>query len=539
MSRSWPGSGAPPEEPDVCIVGGGIAAALTAYKLGRAGIRTLILEAGPRHPRELAMQRMHSFLDGNDPWRSDRPERDAYSSGGEIDYPLNETRVKAVGGSTMHWAGYTPRFLANDFRLRNRYGIAEDWPIGYDDLEPYYAEAERELGVSGAEDNPFASARSTGFPMPGFPIGYDESLMVNAGATLGLRFHSLPQARTSRAYGDRPGCVTFSACRACPIRARYSGDIHIERAEATGLVTVLPEARVVRLETDEKERRVRRALFVSASGEMHEVRARIFVLAAHAVESARLLLLSATAARPQGLANSSGLVGRYFMEHNSQHRIATLDTPLYPHRKGFATALSQQFHDHPERGEGSGFMLSGMASESRFPHQVDVLASRSGQWGEAFAEEIEQYAKEEYGRKFLLRVHAEPLPTEDNRIELDPDLKDDLGNPAPRLYYALTDYQRSAYAKGLNLISDLAEAMGAESLGPVRDHFGAHHAGTCRMGGDTGRSVVDSNLRSHDHPNLYICGSATFVTLSLVNPTLTISALALRLGDHLAARRRR
>lgn len=527
-----------PRETDVCIVGGGVAGAVTALKLGRAGIRTLVLDAGGRHPPEASFERMERLLEGDDPWRTDHPERDVFSMGGEIDYPLNHTRVKAVGGSTLHWAGYTPRFLESDFRMRSLYGRAEDWPISYAELEPYYAEAEAELGVAGTADNPFASPRSGPFPLPGFPMGYDEGIVAEAARQQGVTFHSYPQARTSVAWRGRPPCATYSICRACPIRARYSGDIHVELAEATGRVRVVPYAPVVRLEADASGRRVRRAVVAAEDGSSYAVEARLFVVAAHAVESARLLLLSAGSGHPQGLANRSGRVGRGFMEHRSQHRVVEVDRPLYPDRKGFTTSLSQQFHDGPERADRSGFTLAGWAAGGpRFESLLRGLLSRSGSWGERFAEDLEQQVRAQYGHTLILRNWVEPLPRDENRVDLDPELRDVFGNPAPRLSYGISEYEREGHRKGAEVLTALVDALGGRPRSGWESHFGSHHAGTCRMGDDPERSVVDRNLKAHDLDNLYVVGSSAFVTLSLVNPTLTIVALAARLGSHLVQRR--
>jgi glucose dehydrogenase len=522
--------------PTVCIIGSGVAGALTAWKLGRAGVRTLILEAGPRYPREEAAQRMQRFMEGDYPWQSNWPERDVYSSVGEVDYPLNDHRVQGVGGTTLHWQAYSYRFLESDFRMRTRYGLAEDWPISYDDLEPYYGEAEVEMGVACEEDNPFAAPRSQGFPLPGFPWAYDERFTVAAAQRLGITFHSVPQARTSEAYRGRPACETYGVCRVCPIRARYGADIHVELAEATGHVTVVPDARVVRLETGGSDR-VTRAIYRTRDDTEHAVTAEAFVLAAHAVESPRLLLLSAQPGHPDGLANSSGAVGKYFMEHMGQLRHATLDRPLYPSRTGFQTTISQQYHDREDRDEASGFLFRGVAEVGPSPESfIAEVALRSGNWGEEFAREVLERIDEEYGRTMLIGSNAEALPSEDNRVDLDPELTDVFGDPAPRLTYGISEYERRGYEDGDRWIHDLADALGARSLGPMYNHFGSHQAGTCRMGSDPASSVVDPNLRAHDVENLYVVGSSNFVTHSVVNPTLTIAALALRLGDHLVRR---
>lgn len=527
-------------ECDVCIVGAGVAGALVAYALGRAGISTVVLEAGRRHPVEDRPRYMARQLDWDDPWRTDAPRRDVYTRGGGVEYDLNRYRVKAVGGSTMHWVGYTPRFHADDFAMRTRFGVAEDWPVRYVDLEPWYCEAEAELAVAGTE-SPFASPRSCPYPLEAFPVGYDEGLLVQAGRRIGIDFHPIPQARNSAPYDGRPQCVTFGTCRTCPIRVRYSADVHVELAEATGRVTVIPESTVVRLETGGVNGgagagRVRRAIYVASDGTEHACEAEAFVVAAHAVESARLLLLSAQPGHPDGLANGSGTAGRFFMEHMGQFRMAELDRNLHPHRKGFATVFSQQYHNHSTRDRESGFLLRDNAEGPTLDALLRSTIGRSGNWGRALESELESVVRDRFGRTFLIGSNAEPLPSPENRVELDSEVRVCFGNPAPRITYAISDYERTAYRRADPIIHALADELGARSLGDMQNHFGGHQAGTCRMGDDPDASVVDRQLKAHEVENLYVVGSGNFVTLSVVNPTLTIAALALRLGAHLGGK---
>ena len=521
---------------DVCIIGAGIAGALVAYKLGRAGIKVIMLDAGPRHNLQDRFTYMQRHLSGDNPWQSNHPSRDVYTNGGDVEFPLNKYRVKAVGGSTLQWSGYIAIFHKSDFEMKSRYGIADDWPISYSELEPYYCEAEQELGVAGADDNPFASPRSKPYPLPPFPIGYDESKLADAFNTLGIRYHTVPQARLSKPYKNRLPCAMFSVCHACPIRAKYSADIHIELAEATGNVTVLSDANVVRIDTN-SARRVKRAIYAMRDKTEHAVSAKIFVLAAHGIESPRLLLLSKSNLFPDGLANSSGMVGKYFMDHTGRLQVGQVDYSLFPYRKGFYTLTTQQFYDKPIRNHEAAFILRGRATGGHATNIAKKVVRHSGNWGSRLEREIKTTLTEEFGKEFKIESIVEPLPTETNRVELDKDVKDFFGNPAPRLIYQISDYEQTTFQRIDKLTEEIFNTMNARKLGEVKLNYEGHYSGTCRMGSDPRTSVVSKDLQTHDIENLYVVGSSVFVTLGAVNPTLSISALALRLGDHLISKR--
>lgn len=520
---------------DVCIIGAGIAGALVAYRLGRAGAKVVILEAGPRHKVDERFSYMQRYVAQENPWRTDNPQRDLYTNGGEVQYPVNQFRVKAVGGTTLHWGGMTPRLHESDFEMRSRYGIADDWPITYAELQPYYAEAETELGVAGEDDNPFGPPRSGPYPLPGFPASYHENKLRQACKGLGIQFHTLPQARTSVSYRGRPACQTFSTCHVCPIRAKYSADLHIELAEATGNVTVVPLANVLRLELD-RQRRVDRAIYATPDKVEHQATARVFVLAAHAVESARLLLLSKSAAFPDGLANSTGMVGKCFMEHLSYIRMGLVDGLLFPYLHGFETIQSEQFYDEPSRDHRAAFVLQGSAAGPTPPQIAKKVIDSSGNWGTDLETELRRTLTEEFGKFFWVEAMIEQLPVEMNRIELDRQVVDYFGNPCPQIFYTITEYQKAALRRADEVLKSMLEALGARLIGEKLG-FAAHPGGTCRMGNDPKTSVVDRNLRAHDVNNLYIVGSSVFPTLGALMPTLTIAAIALRLGGYLLSRR--
>jgi choline dehydrogenase-like flavoprotein len=517
---------------DVCVIGAGVAGALVAYRLGRAGAKVIILEAGRRHRVAERLTYMQRFLAQDNPWATENLQRDLYTNGGAVQYPLNRLRVKAVGGTTLHWGGMTPRFHESDFEMKSRYGIAEDWPITYAELEPYYCEAEAELGVAGEDDNPFGPPRSRPYPLPGFPASADETTLRQVCKALGIRFHTLPQARTSVSYRGRPACQTFSTCKICPIRAKYSADLHVELAEATANVTVAPLANVLRFEVD-PQHRIKRAIYATPDRVEHQCTARVFVLAAHAIESARLLLLSDSADFPHGLANSSGMVGKYFMEHASYSRTGQVARWHFPHYHDFETIQSEQFYDESGRDQRAAFILQGMAGRPTPTQIANDLIKSSGHWGRDLEAELRAALVEASGRSFWIEAMLEPLPVETNRIELDREVKDYFGIPCPRIIYNLTEYEKAAMRRADHVIKSMFDALGAHTLQEAKIGFGAHQSGTCRMGNDPKTSVVDRNLCAHDVQNLYIAGSSVFPTIGALMPTLTIAAVALRLGDYL------
>src|SRR5882724_2757834 len=272
-------------EIDVCIVGAGAAGGVMAWELARRGVRVVVIESGPRHDFGQRGEYARRYLKHENPWRTPLSGVDRHTVGGTSLYGLEWRRVRGVGGSTLHWEGYAIRLHADDFRLRSLYGIADDWPISYQDLEPYYARAEKALGVAGADDDPWASPRSTPFPLPAFPFSYSDRLFAPTCRSLGIALHSLPQARNSVAYGGRPACQACGVCHACPTGAKASVDLtQIPEAEASGNARVLTEATVLRLEVDGSGQ-VSAAVYARPDKVERRLTARVFVLAAGAIET--------------------------------------------------------------------------------------------------------------------------------------------------------------------------------------------------------------------------------------------------------------
>ncbi|PSP82903.1 GMC family oxidoreductase [Halobacteriales archaeon QS_6_64_34] len=537
----------PSENPDVCVVGSGVAGALVAYSLARRNHDVVLLEAGRRFDLAERGRQLEEALrpsrDINDIWDMGG-ERDQFTSSGDIYYGLNNTRVKAVGGTTLHWLGITPRFHEKDFEMNTRYGLASDWPISYEDLRPYYAEAEEELGVAGSSDNPFAPPRETGFPMPAFPPSYSDSLFADACDDLGITMHSVPQARNSETYDDRSQCVGFSICiPVCPSGAKYSADVHIRKAEEHG-ARVIDRAPVQRLDHDSRGERVEAAMYATPDGARHRQTADRFVLACGAVETPRLLLLSTSDTYPDGLANSSGVVGNYFMDHPIVSVTAELDQPTNQEPIGFHTRESHQFYDHDDPTPGSIKLVF----DNHNPANPAEMAMRGGDsgvrgdltdvltgdsWGDAVLEKMRGATP---NRTVRLFASPEVLPRQGNTVELDRSKTDNHGNPVPDITFSVGSHGRETMAHCREIQRDILDELGATVVSESsleNPRVASHKMGTTRMGVDPDTSVVTPELRSHDLENLFIASSSVFVTGGAMNPTLTIAALALKLADYI------
>ena len=537
-------SRAPEGRADVCVVGAGPAGALVAHELAEAGQEVVVLEAGPRFEFEERDGRMERAIrpafDTGDVWNMGG-ERDEFSADGDRYYPLNVARVKGVGGSTLHWQGMVMRLHESDFAGENGPGPA--WPIDYADLRPYYAAAERKLGVAGADDNPFAPPREEPFPMPAFEPSYSDALFAPACERLGIATHSVPNARNSEGYDGRSACVGYGTCQpVCPSGAKYSADHHVEKAEAAG-ARVVDRAPVQRLETDGE--RVTAARYATPEGEYTQ-RARQFVLAAGGVETPRLLLLSQSREHPDGLANSSGLVGCYFMDHLFAGAGGTLDRRTRQNHVGFLTSGSHQFYDdpgQPVKRDGET-VVPGTDSGDLQPLKLEFLNYAGPSpvelalGGETWGDDLLADLREGYGHSIAMGGLVGQPPRKANRVTLDTSTTDDHGNPVPDIRWSLGPRVERTLQRANDIQRAVLSELGAEvawTVGPADTGPAYHHMGTTRMGTDPADSVVNPRLRTHDLPNLTVASSSVFPTAGSMNPTLTIAALALKAADHLKA----
>ncbi|MFT4947016.1 MAG: choline dehydrogenase-like flavoprotein [Natronomonas sp.] len=533
----------PAEPADVCIIGAGIAGGIVGAKLAERGFDVVVLESGERFDPDDRLAQMEQAIrpehDDKEIWNMGGA-RDRFSNSGDVEYALNERRVKGVGGTTLHWLGTTPRLHPRDFELRSRYGLGTDWPISYDDLRPYYAEAEREMGIAGG-DSGAAPPREQPYPMEPFPSTHSDGLFEAACEELDISMRPCPQARNSERYDGRSQCVGYGTCiPVCPSGAKYSGDVHVRNAEADG-ASVIDRVTVEYLEHGPDT--VDAARYVTPDGTRHRQEARQFVVAAGGVETPRLLLLSESESYPDGLANSSGLVGRYFMEHPAVRTTARIDRETNPEPVRFLTRISEAFYEGADGPPGSILLkfgnpnpdspaehaLSGPGSDSLDGVSEAVTGS---EWGEDLLDGYDTA-----NRTLWIGGNLEMLPDRSNRVTLDTSTTDKFGNPVPDVSFSVGSYARRTAEEALDIQREILETAGAEVVrrtDPADPNFLSHHLGTTRMGEDSTESVVDSRLRTHDIENLWCVSSSVFPTAGAANPTLTIAALALRTSEFLA-----
>jgi choline dehydrogenase-like flavoprotein len=512
---------------DVVVVGSGAGGAVAAKELAEAGLSVVVIEAGKRfNPfTDYPTGRSDFELLAGKVFDSDDKCRDLYTVTGSNGFFYN--RVKGVGGTTLKYVACSPRFHEPDFRVRTEDGIGDDWPIRYEDLEPFYTRVEYELGVSGptgSEANPFDPPRSRPFPTPAHRFNL-ASLAIKRGTDkLGLHLVREPLAIPSVDWNGRPACSNAGTCSfGCAIAAKSSMDVtYIHAAERTGKVEIRERctAHRVMVNPDGKARGV---AYFDGEGREHEIAARAVVLAGNAVETPRLLLLSSSGRFPDGLANSSGLVGKYFMEH-----LAVVANGLFEERMD------------PWRGIPTGGMLQDFYATNKanaFARGWTIYVRCGENWPLSTAKKVSGWGGAHKHRMQKLFAHSvglstvgEQLPDVRNQVTLDPNVKDRFGLPVPRLTNELSMNDR-AMIKAIKIsLTDILNAAGSVEIleNDHRPGWSSHYLGTCRMGSDPKSSVVNGSGRTHDIPNLFIADGSVFVTGAAVNPAITISALAAR-----------
>jgi glucose dehydrogenase len=521
---------------DVVVIGSGICGSLSAHRLVKQGASVLILEAGPRIDRgQIVANYRNSPRKGDwmgpypfSPW-APHPQFHPKDNGYLIQagpYPYPAEYIRAVGGTTWHWAAHAWRYLPNDFRIKTLYGVGRDWPISYDDLEPYYYEAEVKMGVSGAPNT--GSPRTKPFPMEPVAEPWAMRRFRERLAAGGYEVVSNTTARNSRTYDGRPACCGNNNCQPiCPIAAQYDGGVASSTAEAAG-AKIVPNAVVYRIEHNPQGRIVA-VHYYDPDKNSHRVTGKIFILAANGIESPKLLLMSASDKYPNGLANSSGMVGRNLMDHPSSSLTFDAEEELWLGRGHQSPSSINTLRDGAFRSEHAPFRLDFTNISQARSVTEDLIAA--GVYGPELEKQLRYRAAHQVSVKNVLEV----LPNPDNRVVLSSQ-KDALGIPKPEIHYSLDDYVHKGMAAAKLHYARIAELMGGTNLRYTADGVYAnnqHITGTMSMGDDPKDSVVDRFGRTHDHENLFIASTGVMPTAATVNSTLTGVALALRTAQHI------
>lgn len=596
---------------DAVVVGSGIAGSLVASELSAAGLHVLVIEAGVGADRTLEgheefVSRFYGAASkdnqapypenlnanmprGGDVRRITPGERDTFAyivKNGPLATDTTYTRV--FGGTTMHWEAKTPRMLPADFRMHSRFGQGRDWPISYDDLLPFYNEAERELGVSGdvADQAEVGVPFSDGyhFPMRGIPLSYLDKTVAKgvdgmpvelAGEMFQLKVRAFAQARNGVPDPDYDGGKGFvpvgavstsqvevgGRCQGnincvpiCPVQAKYSAGRTLAKALQTGHVDLLVQAVASKVLIDPESRRVsgieikRYSDPESPRHTTHTMRARTYVLAAGAVENPRLMLAS-------GLEASSGLMGRNFMDHAYLLTWGLLPEIAGTYRGTVCTGGISDLRDGAFRRRQAAFAIDihndGWGWAVGSPH-TDLLRMVDSE--NLFGTELRDALPGRLSRQLLMAFMVDVPASESNRVWVDPGLLDPLGNMRPVISYMLADYTMRGVQSARRLSERIFQRLGAADhtfYDPADPryttyqgegfvvHGGNHLAGTHVMGHSKADSVVDGYQRSWDHDNLYLVGGGSMASVGTSNVTLTLAAMSLRTGRHIATRLRR
>ena len=544
---------------DVCIIGSGAAGSTMAYALGRAGLSVVILESGPRFdPARYPMNELnwevrpgafdpspeqrHQYVYGTGAAEPLDPRYDHLHSWSEAEgryitsgrrTPPRVHRVRGVGGTTLHYQGEAHRFSPHGFQSHSQLGYAEDWPIRYDSLAPYYEEMERLLGVAGDHANPFKASRGP-FPNPPHALSCASRHVKRGFDRMGLHLHPNSLAILSRPYDGRMACIYCNGCSmGCMTRAKSSVDVAlIPKAEASGRVAIRTGVAVHRLSTDSKGL-IDGALYFDERKVERRQAARVFVVACGALETPRLLLNSSAPMFTDGLGNRSGMVGRYFMETLYHTTTGLFREPLHSYEGLQIDSRAWDWNASSSTRGFAGGVVLGVSASGLLGPLTYARAVASG-WGKRHKDFMRAY----FGHAITVFANGEHLPHQDNRVDLDPVKRDGHGVPVARITTALrrNDLEMLAFMK--TQCRAVLKAAGAERIIGEESAYDissiTHMGGTCRMGDDPSRSVVDRYGRSHDVRNLYIVDSSSFVTQGGGDsPSLTIQALALHAAEHL------
>ena len=533
------------EAVDFVIVGSGAAGGVLAKELSTQGFSVVVLEQGPwRGPVDFTHDEFATWmLNALLPSAADFPQTFRNSPDAEAQVQRTSPPLlyaTGVGGSSVHFTGNFWRFRPVDFKERSLLGSISgtafaDWPITYEELEPYYTKVDWECGVSGAP-GPNDPPRSRPYPLPPMPIKSSGALMELGARRLGWNAQVAPVAILSQPFNGRNACIHCGYCMGygCEMGAKSStAAAMIPLAVASGSCEIRTGATAMRVDVDAAGRATG-VIYVDDAGTEHRQFAHAVIVSANGAETPRLLLNSASPRYPDGLANSSGFVGKYMMWNAHADAYALFEHPLNEYKSIQVTRIIHDFYDSdPKRGYYGGGALDGRLWTGPMMFALFGLPPDAPMWGADYKRMLVEY----FTRTMQVAAAGTSLPVASNSITLDPTVKDKWGRPAMRVTYHdhADDLANITFlqARGVELL----EAAGAKRVwthpvGPAT--LGAHLLGTCRMGNDPRTCVVDRYHRTHDVKNLFLCDGSSFVSSGRGQPTMTIQALAFRAADHIS-----
>ncbi|HUA85067.1 MAG TPA: GMC family oxidoreductase [Bryobacteraceae bacterium] len=531
----------PNTQVDFLVIGSGISGGIMAKELSGAGFSVVVLEKGDwLHESDFQYDQLKhtsrgSIMATTSPATFRQTEDEKAMPTSAFHYG------SCVGGGTVHYSGSSWRHHASDFKEKSIFGPVagsgfDDWPVTYEELEPYYTRVEWEIGYSGLGGaSPFESPRSKGYPLPPMPNKSSGVLMERAAKKLGLHAVPVPVAMLSQAYRGRSGCIHCGYCSGygCKVAAKSSSLSAIIPGLERGNKCEIRSNSYAREISVDGQGRVTGAVYFDPNKKEVFQRAKVVIVSCNGLESPRLLLMSKSSRFPQGLANSNGVVGRYFVPGCGASAHGVFEHELNEYKSVTTTRGVEDFYmADPKRGYYGGGRMDARGNMAPVGFALGGLSPDVPRWGTDFKKAVRQ----DFSRTLTVQGFLTCLPVESNRIDLDPELKDPWGLPAMRVTYK--DHPDNMKNKEFftQKALEIVEAAGATRkwASPVRDERAAGHMmGSCRMGNDPKTSVVDRWHKAHDVPNLYVVDGSSFVTSARNHPTCTISALAFRAAEHI------
>lgn len=522
---------------DVVIVGAGASGAAVAWSLAETKMHIVCLDQGPwpdsstfpTNTKDWEARTHHE-------WNLSPNVRKAPG-----DYPINDENSpigivnwNGVGGGTVLYAGHMPRFHPSDFKVKTMDGIADDWPVDYETIEPFYLENEKMMGVSGLEGDPAYPPGKT-HVMPPVPIGKSGRKVGEACNELGWHWWPSGAAVATEDYDGRSKCINLGACLfGCSQGAKASTDITYAQHAIRAGVEFRTNSRVSQITTDD-EGNATGVMYFDEDDVEHHLKAHIVIMACNGVGTARMLLHSKSKAHPDGLANSSGMVGKNLMLHPYSWVNGIFEEELDGYRGPNKNVWSHEHYESdPKRGFERGYLLESHRGAGTVETVLNGYAWGEVPWGAGHHDAVRAL----HNKVTSWVAVCEDLPELHNTVTLDPELKDSNGIPSPKIDYTLSENSIKMLQHSIEQITTILKTAGAvrtHDVYPV-DFGGWHLLGTARMGIDPKTSVVNEWGRAHDVKNLFIVDGSIFTTSAGVNPTNTIQAMALYIADQIKQR---